>query len=316
MIFFSLPTLLHVLAASAASIPFVAAQITTNELYAKISSTAAAPGFNVDGGSVFDKYVNAVNDGQFFLLHTGSWVYEKPGSEPLKYTVLDWCSDLTYSDLSNSSLMGYAGRCVEMCLAGCADIMAAGAQSTNVYSEGQFGVTTGISAVYSEQLNSFEGQLHSNTDVWVHRYWDSGLKTMPTIAWQGHDEGDMSPNAATSSLSMFGEFTWMTVEEVAQLFNTSVDEFTPDKFKQVYEDTWIKEHEFEAATENPNPKAELEIIEQVKNETDFASETVAPAEPNTKEDGGTEPIDDSASGRKLTSVAAGFVSAALLVFGI
>ncbi len=48
MLFFSLFTLLmlmHVLAASAASIPFVAAQITTDELNEKISSTAApAPG--------------------------------------------------------------------------------------------------------------------------------------------------------------------------------------------------------------------------------------------------------------------------------
>jgi hypothetical protein len=62
----------------------------------------------------------------------------------------------------------------------------------------------------------------------------------------------------------------LSVEEVAQLFNTTVDEFTPAKFKQVYRDTWIKEHEQEAAEKNPNADAELAIIEQVMNETDSA----------------------------------------------
>jgi hypothetical protein len=316
--FYSLPTLLRVLAASAASIPFVAAQasetsaapVTTDQLYAKISSTAApAPGYNADGTSVFTNFVDAVNDGQFFQLRTASAVTEKPGSEAVQLSFLDWCSDLTFSDLNNSSLMGYAGRCVRMGLAGYAEAQTAGGQISLDYS-------TGISAVYSEQLNSFEGQYHSNTDDFVHRYWDDGRKTMSWIGWEGHDEGDMSPSAATSSLSAFGEITWMSVEEVAQLLNKSADEFTPEKFKQVYMDTWIKQHEKEAAEHNPNPEAELAIIEQVKNETDSSGETTAPTAPGTAEDGVTDPIDDSASGRKLASVAARFASAALRVFGI
>jgi hypothetical protein len=213
--------------------------------------------------------------------------------------------------------MGYTGRCVYTYLAGYAEVVAAGSQLTNKYSEGQFGSTMGMSAVFVEQLNVFECQRHSNTDDWVARSWDDGGKTMPFIAWEGQDEGDMHPNAATSSFSNFGEITWMPVEEVAQLFNTSVDEFTPDKFKQVYMDAWIKSHEKEAAESNPNPEAELEIIEGVKNETDSTGETTTPAAPGTAEDGVTDPIeDDSASGRKLASVAARFASAALRVFGI
>ncbi len=247
-------------------------------------------------------------------------VFETPGSEPFSSALLHWCSDLTFSDLSNSTLMGYAARCVFMVLAGYAELQAAGAQdAAYVFSEGQFGATHGISAVYVEQLNAFEGQLHSDTDDWVVRYWDSGLKTMPWIGWEGHDEGDTNPNAATSSFSSFGDFTWMSVEEVAQLFNISVGEFTPDTFKQVYLDTWIKGHKFEAAEDNPNPEAELEIIEEVKNATDSSTdETTAPAEPDTKEDGDTDPIEDDSAGdgRKLASVAARFVSAALRVFGI
>ena len=323
--FYSLSTLLHVLAASAASIPFVAAQasetsaapVTTDQLYAKISSTAApAPGFNVDGTSVFTNYVNAVNDGQFFFTRDASSVYEKPGSEPIRGAGLTWCSDLTFSDFSNSSLMGYAARCVGMSLARYEDTMAAGAQFVHVLSEGKFTQTLGISAVFVEQLNIFEGQYHPNTDDFALRYFDDGRKTAPKIGWEGHDEGDMHPNAATSSWSGFGEMTWMSVEEVAQLFNTSTDEFTPDKFKQVYFDAWIKSHEKEAAENNPNPQAELEIIEEVKGEADSTGETTAPAESDTEEDSGTDPIDDSASGRKLASVVARFVSAALRVFGI
>ena len=278
--------------------------VTTNDLYGTLSSTTApAPGFNAEGGSVFTNFVNAVNDKQLFLIRVKSSVYEKPGSEPVQFSCLHWCSDLTFSDLT--SLMGYAARCVSMRLAGYAAQMAAGAQSTFQYSEGNsdFGATEGISAVFVEQQNIFQGQLHSNTDDWVARYWDDGRKTMPFIGWEGHDEGDMSANAATSSYSSFAEATWVTVEEVAQLLNTSVGEFTPDKFKQVYLDTWIKGHEKEAAKNNPNPEAEQEIIDEVKGETDSA-DAAAPID------------DDSGTRRKLVSVAGRFVSAALRVFGI
>ena len=48
-----------------------------------------------------------------------------------------------------------------MVLAGNAAAQAAGAQGTNVVSEGQFGSTLGMSAVFVEQLNVFEGQYHS-----------------------------------------------------------------------------------------------------------------------------------------------------------
>lgn len=220
--------------------------------------------------------------------------------------------------------MGYAGRCVASFLVGYADLVAAGAQLTFDHSDGQFTRTAGISAVFSEQQNIFEGQVHINTDDFVYRYWDDGRKTAPMIAWEAHDEGDMASNAATASWSAFGDNTWMSVDEVAQLLKKSVDEFTPEKFKQVYNDTWIKEHEFGAATENPNSQAELEIVEEVKNETDSADETMSPAEPGgAEENGGSStdaaaPIEDDSAGngRKLVSATARFVSAALRVFGI
>ena len=318
-------TFLCLLAASVGILPFVAAaenNVTTDDLLGKINPTAALPGFNVEGGSVFTNVVNALDHEQFFFSYAGVFVVEKPESDPVRTIHLNWCSDLTFSDVNNSSLIGYAGRCVGMFLAGYDAVLASGVQTSVKYSEG-FMYTLGISAVFVEQLNVFEGQFHMDTDDNTWRFWDDGRETMPLIAWEGHDEGDMSPNAATASWSAFAEITWKSVEEVAQLFNVSVDEFTPEKFKQVYFDTWIKNHEYEAATDNPYPEAELEIIEQVKNETNYVDETTTTAQPDSTaaEDAGSDganPIveDDSGSGRQLVSVAARFVSAALRVFGI
>ena len=325
-------TFLGILAAIE-SLPFVAAfvaakNITTDQLYGKLTSTATpAPGFNVKGGSVFTNFADMVNNGQFFFRYTGEWLMESPESEPLQFTFLDWCSDLTFSDFSNSSLIGYAGRCVYQILVEVdADIEDLEAGLSHCHTQladgiktGEFIATTSISAVFEEQQNVFEGQFHVNADDFVYRFWDSGLETMPAIGWEGHDEGDMSPNAASTSWGSFNEFTWMSVEEVAKLFNTTVDEFTPEKFKEVYKNTWIKGHEFEAANANPNPGAELEIIEQVKGETN-----VTPNQPDSTEGDGVMDnddanlaVDDSGSGRKLSSsVAARFVSAGLRIFGI
>ena len=239
----------------------------------------------------------------------------------MQLSFLDWCSDLTFSDLSNSSLMGMTGRCVQTWLDGYAEMQAAGAQNTYVFSEGQDTRSTlGISAVFVEHKNMFEGQYHKNIDDLVWRFWDDGRKTMPQIAWEGHDEGDMSANAATSSFSYIGEITLMSVEEVAQLLNKSADEFTPEKFKQVYKDTWINEHETHAKIQTDTVEAALTIIEQVKDETDSTGETTSSTEPNTEDDSTdpATPIDDGSAGngRKLASVAARFVSAGLRVFGI
>ena len=148
------------------------------------------------------------------IVVTGSAFYEKPEAEPVHFATFNWCSDLTFSDVNNSSLIGYAGRCVELILGGYAEMFASGAQLEYDYSEGEFYRTLGISAVFVEQLNVFEGQFHANVDDWVFRYWDDGRKTTPTILWEGHDGGDMHPNAATSSVSLFGEVNWMSVKKL------------------------------------------------------------------------------------------------------
>ena len=81
-------------------------------------------------------------------------------------------------------------------------MMAAGAQVTYEYLEGQFGATNSISAVFVKQQNAFECQFHGNSgnDVVV-RYWDDGSKTSPTIGWEGPDQGSTNPDAAETSWS-------------------------------------------------------------------------------------------------------------------
>ena len=127
---------------------------------------------------------------------------------------------------------------------------------------------------------------------------------------------------------------WTPVEDVAKLLNTTTDdEFTPETFKDIYLSAWIKEHVKEAAENNPNPEAELAIIEQVKNET--ASGTGETDEPTTTPnnsgntevdasdgaagDGAAEDKDETSStgtGRQLTSATMRLASAALRMFGI
>ena len=133
-------TTISALLAASVGLPLLAAaaELTTDDLLAKISPTAALPGFNVEGGSVFTNLANALNHEQFFFIYTATLAYEKPESDPVHGSGLTWCSDLTFSDVNNTSIMGYAGRCVAMLLAGYDATVAAGAEVLSDYSEGDF----------------------------------------------------------------------------------------------------------------------------------------------------------------------------------
>ena len=63
-----------------------------------------------------------------------------------------------------------------------------------------------------------------------------------------------------------------SVEDAAKILNMNVTELTPETFNKLYADTWIGAHEEEAAEKNPNPDAELAIVEEVKNENEAADE--------------------------------------------
>jgi len=61
------------------------------------------PGYNTEGGSVFDNYVKVQNDGQFFLLEKGNIQYETPSSASVEVFSLLWCSNLHFTSSNNGT---------------------------------------------------------------------------------------------------------------------------------------------------------------------------------------------------------------------
>ena len=114
----------------------------------------------------------------------------------------------------------------------------AGAQLPWSITKDEFIGTISLSAVYVPQTNIFEGQLHQTTDNFVVRFWDDGRSTMPLMGWEVHDEGDTSPNAATSSWSGATKISWIHVDEAASLLNNNAEDFTPEKFTDIYAEVW------------------------------------------------------------------------------
>ena len=201
------------------------------------------------------------------------------------------------------------------------ELLEAGAQFSHEHGPSTFKepfiATWGISAVFVEQLNLFlfEGTLNSNTDDVVFRWWDDGRKTMPSVSWETTDEGDKNPNAATSAWSAIGTFTWMSTEEVSTLLNKTKADM---EFDKVYTKAWIKSHEEEAEVANPYPGEELEIVAQVKNDTETgaASDSNAAGEGDADAAGATDSSTAAGATRKLALATTRVVSAALRLFGV
>jgi hypothetical protein len=237
------------------------------------------------------------------------------------HAVLFWCGNLAFSDFmtnNGSSYIGYAGRCAGMFLAGYAELLAAGNQFPFDASKLEFAVALGISAVFVEQLNLFEGTLHVNSDDVTGRWWDDGRKRMPQIVWEGNDEGNKNPNAATSAWTACSEITWVSTEEAAALLNKTKVDLTPEAFVKVYANAWIKSHKEEAATDNPYPDAELEIVAEVENSTETGGDSNSDATGDGDSDaaGATDSSTNAGATRKLASATTRVVSAALRLFGV
>ena len=67
------------------------------------------PGYNTEGGSVFDNYVKARRDGQFFLVGKGLLQYEKPDAFRIEGSLLRWCSNIHFTDSSSNDTYIYNG---------------------------------------------------------------------------------------------------------------------------------------------------------------------------------------------------------------
>ncbi len=314
------------LAATKNAITFVSAQETqeSSALSAdqlQFAPSLAPPGFNLDGGSVAANFINAFNDKQFFQRWSGNILSEYPDSGVIFIgDMISWCSDLNFSNFLNSSNpMAYTARCVFMPtpsvdMVAFADLHDAEAVAT---SEELF-TTWGLSAVFVEQSNLFEVEIHNNADNLVGRYWDDGRPTMFGHTWATNDAGSSHPNAAMNAFSLVDEATWVSVDEMAESFNVTTSEFTPETFKKVYQEAWSKTHQDEVTEENPKPEAESQVTEteEVEKPGDIPTE---PINDGSSGDGGVDaPQDDDPSGteRKLASVSARFVSVALRMFGI
>jgi hypothetical protein len=88
-------------------------------------------------------------------------------------------------------------------------------------------------------LGIFEMQLHSTIDDNVFRFWDDGNvgnMTLPTIGWEGYDEGGNSPNADTSAHSVAGKLTRITAEKAAKYMGMNESDLTPGTCSNVYKE--------------------------------------------------------------------------------
>ena len=226
------------------------------------------PGYNMEGGSVFDNYVKARRDGQFFLLGELLSKYEKPSSEPVELSVLQWCSNLHFTGSNGTSTtrgVGYTAQCVAAFLgASHSKLEAEGGQITHAVTSDEFGASEVLSASYNTQANMFTITYHNNNDNAVLLFSDTGLSTMPLNGWETHDEGDLSPNADTSSWSGTGQVTWISTEEAAALLNNDAADFTPESFDEIYEKVWNDHH---AATSTGGESTNEEDDEEESTDT-------------------------------------------------
>ena len=231
-------------------------------------------GSNIAGGSVFSNYVKARNDGQFFIMWDGVTNYEKPSSEKVDVSVLFWCSNMEFTDIDgmNTSTgsgigIGYTARCVQSYLK---DFLTnannAGGQNVHLpITKDEFAATMSLSAVYVPQSNTFEGQLHKNTDNYVVRFWDDGQTAMPILGWEVYDAGDTSPNADTSSWSGVGKISWTHVDEAASLLGNDAEDFTPEKFTDIYAEVWSA-HPPHAETINDTGTVDGELADEAEED--------------------------------------------------
>ena len=79
-------------------------------------------------------------------------------------------------------------------------------------------------------------------DDWVIRYWDDGSATLPNLGWEGHDEGDTSPNSNTSAVAVSGTFKKITTGEAAKFLGMDVEDLTPAACSMEYEAAWNATH--------------------------------------------------------------------------
>ena len=197
---------------------------------------------NASSSLLLTNYNALREEGQGFYLREISSLYEKLDSGKTSFGGLYWWCDLEFSSNDTTSNYGYVGRAVKYLVASILeDNLAQGRQILSTKKQ-----AVSVSAVMVPTLGIFEGQIHGTHDGFVFRYWDDGSSTLPILGWEGHDEGDMSPNADTSAFSASGTITKITTEEAAKYLGGDVADMTPKTCSKEYKAAWN-------ATHVPNP---------------------------------------------------------------
>ena len=268
------------------------------------------PGYNMEGGSVFDNYVKAQSDGQFFIVGDGILQYEAPSSELVEGRLLRWCSDIhiTGNNGTYTRGVGYTAHCVSAFIGDIAkQAETAGAELPNALTADEFSATYSLSATYNAHTNMFNLAIHQTGDnnIWMHS--DTGIPTMPAIGWEVNDEGDLHPNADSSSWSGAGQVTWVSKEEAALLLNNNATEYTPETFVEIYEKVWNDEHNAVAAAQQTasdvvsNEKEEESTDADVDMDESGGNDEDSVATEDTEEEDDEEEGDESSAsnGRRL-----------------
>ena len=195
---------------------------------------------NTDSTSLLLTNFNALREeGQGFYLRESFNLLEKPGSVLTSFVALHWWCDLEFSsEDATTNKYGYVGRAIRYLLGSTReDAVAQGSQIPTSKKQ-----ALSVSAVLVPTLGIFEGQWHTTHDDNVWRYWDDGSSALPVLGWEGHDEGDTSPNAKTSAFSGSGTLTKITTEAAAELLGMDVADMTPATCSTEYEAAWNATH--------------------------------------------------------------------------
>ena len=183
--------------------------------------------------SLMTNYNAMREDGQGFFLLNNAYLHEKPTSTDGSFVALQWYCDLKFSSDDDTNY-GYVGRAVQHLLGSTLEDVLA--QGGSIPSSDKFPLS--VSAVFVPTLGIFEGQIHPTFDDLVIRYWDDGNSTLPILGWEGHDEGDTSPNADTSAFSGSGTSTKITTEKAAKYLGMDVAKLTPATCSKQYKEAW------------------------------------------------------------------------------
>ena len=194
---------------------------------------------NTDSSSLLLTNFDAMREeGQGFYLEEKLYLFETPGSAGGSSVVLHWWCDLEFSSDDATNNYGYVGRAVQYLLGSSLDdVVAQGGQIPSTKKQ-----AVSVSAVLVPTLGIFEGQFHATYDDLTFRYWDDGTATQPLLGWEGHDEGDTSPNSDTSAVAVSGTFTKITTEEAAKYLGMEVADMTPATCSMEYKAAWNATH--------------------------------------------------------------------------